>query len=141
LKPPTTLILPVACAVTLLLSGCVPNEFYVQQGVTLDRYERDGVGCATLATQAVPTNTQVTWAPYVGIYSVDTNSPLRDKNMEICMRDKGYQRIAIPYCTGDALSAGTAMAKQPSDRTRQMRISSASCYVIARDGAPFLYTP
>ncbi len=80
----------------VLVSGCVPSEFYVKQGVTYDRYERDGVACATAATQAVPTNTQVTWAPYVGIYSVDTNAPLRDKNMEICMRDRGYQEGAGP---------------------------------------------
>jgi hypothetical protein len=74
----------------LSLTGCVTNEFYVKNGVTLDMYERDGVGCATTATQAVPTNTQIGWAPYVGIYSADTNAPLRDKNMEICMRDRGY---------------------------------------------------
>lgn len=125
----------------LLLAGCVPSEFYVRQGVTLDRYERDGVGCATQATQAVPTNTQVSWAPYVGIYSVDTNSPLRDKNMEICMRDLGYQRVSIPYCSGDALTAATTRSKEPADRNRKMQVTSGSCYVIAPDGTQFLYTP
>ncbi len=130
-----------ACASGLSLSACVSNDFYVRQGVTYDRYERDGVTCATQATQAVPTNTQVSWAPYVGIYSVDTNSPLRDKNMEICMRDHGYQRIAIPYCEGDAAAAASKAAKQPRDRNRQMRITSQSCYVQAPDGSPFLYTP
>jgi hypothetical protein len=130
-----------ACSVAVALAGCVPSEFYVQQGVTFDRYERDGVGCATVATQAVPTNTQVGWAPYVGIYSVDTNSPLRDKNMEICMRDRGYQRIEIPYCSGEALTAATAAAKQPQDRNRKMSITPQSCYALAPDGTQFLYSP
>lgn len=134
-------IVVLATASALSLSACVSNDFYVRQGVTYDRYERDGVACATQATQAVPTNTQVSWAPYVGIYSVDTNSPLRDKNMEICMRDRGYQRIAISYCEGDSAAAATKAAKQPADRNRQMRITSQSCYVLAPDGSPFLYTP
>jgi hypothetical protein len=130
-----------ATALSFALAGCVSSEFYVRQGVTLDRYERDGVACATEATQAVPANTQVSWAPYVGIYSVDTNSPLRDANMEICMRDRGYQRVAVPYCAGDSLNAATAAARQPADRKREMRVTTASCYVIAPDGSPFLYTP
>ena len=127
--------------VSFLLTGCVSNEFFVKQGVTFDKYERDSVGCATTATQAVPTNTQVGWAPYVGLYSVDTNSALRSKNLEICMRDRGYQKVAIPYCSGDAMKAATERAKQPQDRTRRMKITANSCYVLGPDGSPALYTP
>jgi hypothetical protein len=125
----------------LLVAGCVPNEFFVQQGVTYDRYERDSIGCATEATQAVPTNTQVGWAPYVGLYSVDTNSTLRGQNLEICMRDRGYQKVSIPYCNGAALTAATEQSKQPQDRNRTMRIVAESCYVLGNNGQPFLYSP
>jgi hypothetical protein len=123
------------------LSGCVTSEFYVKQGVTLDRYQRDTVGCATSATQAVPTNTQVSWAPYVGIYSVDTNEGLRGQNLEICMRDRGYQKVAIPYCAGDALASATESSKTPQDRNRKMIISQSSCYVFDAAGNPYLFTP
>ncbi len=126
---------------SLALSGCVPNDFYVKQGVTFDRYQRDSVGCATVATQAVPTNTQVSWAPYVGLYSVDTNSGLRGQNLEICMRDRGYQKVSIPYCTGNSLNPATEVAKLPQDRNKKMKISKDSCYVLGAAGGPSLYTP
>ena len=129
---------------TLLLLGplaaCVQQEHFVKNGITYDRYERDTVGCATAATQAVPTNTQVAWAPYVGIYSQDTNQPLRVKNFELCMRDKGYQKVSLPYCAGDKLKAATERAKEATPRNWRMKITSASCYVHKSDGSAFLYT-
>lgn len=125
----------------IFLSGCVSSEFYVKQGVSADRYERDGVGCATAAAQAVPTNTQVAWAPYVGIYSVDTNNVLRDKNMEICMRDRGYQRVPVPYCAGTDVTKATEMSKRPRDPNKMMHVTADSCYILDGKGAPFLYTP
>ena len=128
-------------ALSVSLSGCVANDIYVKQGVTMDRYERDGVGCATEATQAVPTNTQVGWAPYVGIYSADTNLPLREKNMEICMRDRGYQKVSLPYCSGAALKAATAEAKLPRSSTKTMRVGTGSCYIMDAKGQAYLYTP
>ncbi|MGB8815571.1 MAG: hypothetical protein WCC57_20530, partial [Paracoccaceae bacterium] len=125
----------------MILTGCVPSEFFVKSGVTFDRYERDSVGCATQASQAVPTNTQVGWAPYVGLYSVDANAGLRGKNLEICMRDRGYQKVSIPYCTGVSLKAATDAAKLPQDRNKSMTITKASCYVLGAAGTPSLYTP
>jgi hypothetical protein len=118
----------------LSLTGCVTNEFYVKNGVTLDMYERDGVGCATTATQAVPTNTQIGWAPYVGIYSADTNAPLRDKNMEICMRDRGYQKIPVPYCAGEKLKEATAAVQTTPDPNTRMRISKNSATSLIQKG-------
>ena len=131
----------IAFSVGVSVSGCVSNEFFVKQGVTFDRYERDSVSCATQATQSVPTNTQVGWAPYVGLYSVDTNEGLRGKNLEICMRDRGYQKVAIPYCAGPSLKAATEKAKLPQDRNKKMRITKDSCYVFGADGTPALHTP
>ena len=128
------------CMAPLILAGCVDQEFFVRQNVTYDRYERDFVGCATRATQEVPTNTQVGWMPYVGIYSADTNAALRGKNFELCMRDRGYQKVKIPYCSGDKLKAANAQAKAPQDRRRRMKVTQASCWVGKPDGAPFLYS-
>ena len=124
----------------LAVSGCVSQDFWVRNSVTYDKYERDFVGCQTLATQAVPTNTQVGWVPYGGVYSVDTNSPLRLKNFEICMRDRGYSQQPIPYCSGDALTAADAQARLPVDRNRRMKISANSCYTFGPDGTPYIFS-
>lgn len=127
-------------AVTLTCS-CVATTFPVKQGVTFDRYERDTVSCAAESTRQVPTNTQVAWAPYVGIYSVDTNAQLRGKSNEICLRDKGYEMMQIPYCGSALVEAANTAARATRDRKRVMRVSPESCYVIAPNGQPFLYTP
>jgi hypothetical protein len=125
----------------LPITACVTAEQYVKQGVTLDRYQRDTVGCATKVTQAVPTNTQVAWAPYVGIYSVDTNESLRVANLDICMRDLGYQKVAIPYCQGENEPKASKLANEPLDRSRRLTINENTCYVSRMDGSTFIYTP
>lgn len=130
----------IALIAPFTLAACVGQEFYVRQNVTFDRYERDTVACRTLATQAVPTNTQVGWAPYVGIYSVDTNEGLRASNHELCMRDRGYQPVEIPYCSGEAATAATQASRQPRNRNERMRIASNSCYITTAEGS-YLFTP
>lgn len=124
----------------IFLSGCIDQSFFVKQNVTYDRYERDYIGCATTATQNVPTNTQVGWAPYVGIYSADTNSALRLKNFELCMRDKGYQQRSLPYCQNEKAQLARDLMNAPRDRTRRMKITSQSCYITQTNGQPFLYS-
>ncbi|MGB2202974.1 MAG: hypothetical protein ACPH5G_16715 [Pseudooceanicola atlanticus] len=130
-----------ALAALTLTGGCITTEMMVKPGVTYDRYERDVVGCATTSTQKVPTNTQVGWAPYVGLYSVDTNSTLRQKHHELCLRDKGYSKVAIPVCEGPDGRAALAQARGRQDRARRMSINGQSCYVVLGDGSRFLYTP
>lgn len=125
----------------ILTTGCVDQSFFVKQNISYDQYERQYVGCATKATQNVPTNTQVAWAPYVGIYSTDTNAALRQKNFDICMRDGGYQEVTLPYCTGDALKQAQAQASEPKNLKRKMKINSGSCYISTGSGQPYLYTP
>ena len=122
---------------SIVLSGCVDQEFYVRQGVSLDLYQRDTVSCATTATQAVPTNTQMGWAPYVGVYSVDTNVALRTANLDICLRDRGYQKVTIPYCADGNLQAATAAAALPNDPSRRMNIRADSCYINTVSGPSF----
>lgn len=133
----TLFLIGAAC----LLIGCVDQDFFVKNNVTYETYERQYVGCQTEATQKVPTNTQVTWAPYVGIYSVDTNSGLRAKNFEICMRDHGYVPVTLPYCTGDAATLANQESRQPQDRTKHMTITSETCYITTSTGKNHIYTP
>lgn len=127
-------------AAALLISGCVEQQIWVRNNVTYDQYERDFVGCQTTATQAVPTNTQVSWAPYVGIYSVDTNSQLRQSNFEICMRDRGYSPVTVEPCTGTAQTAANEQSRLPSDRNRVLTVTANTCYVYRNDGTPYLYS-
>lgn len=124
-----------------ILAGCVKQEFFYKNEVTYDRYERDYVGCATSASQDVPTNTQVGWAPYVGIYSTDTNSALRIKSFELCMRDRGYAKATIPYCAGAKANEAQKLSAQPQSRARRMKVTQESCYITTLNGAPYLYTP
>lgn len=123
-----------------MLAGCVEQATFAKNNVTYDRYERDKVQCATRAAQEVPVNTQVTWAPYVGIYSVDTNATLRKKNFEICMRDKGYDQVTLPYCSGKAREAATEAAASPGIRSKRMSITPKSCYINTTDGTIFVYS-
>jgi hypothetical protein len=125
---------------SLVLSGCISQQFYVKNGVTLDRYERDGVFCATKATQEVGTNTQIAWDYYAGLYTADTNNELRARNMEICMRDRGYAYVEIPMCTGDQLKKANEKAKQPRNLKNRMKVNSSSCYTVNSDGKPLLYS-
>ena len=129
-----------AVAVSFVVGGCVDQDLFVRQNVTYDRYERDAVGCATKASQQVPTNTQVSWAPYVGIYSTDVNAPLRNKNYEICMRDRGYKKVKIPFCQGDKAKTAAELAKSPKVRQMRMKVGQNSCWVNKPDGSVFLYS-
>ncbi|MCV2877585.1 hypothetical protein OE699_01865 [Sedimentimonas flavescens] len=123
------------------VSGCVPTMIPIKNGVTYDRYERDTVGCAAESSRQVPTNTQVNWDPYIGIYSTDTNAKLRNSTNEICLRDKGYQMVQLPYCSGKALTAATEASKQRTDLRKVMHATSNSCYINRGDGTIYLYTP
>ncbi|MDU8927555.1 hypothetical protein RXV86_09180 [Alisedimentitalea sp. MJ-SS2] len=134
-------ILPAAIAGSVILTACVDQSFFVKQGVTYDRYERDYVQCSTVAAQKVPVNTQIGWAPYVGIYSTDTNAALRMKNFELCMRDKRYQQVKIPYCSGEKAKAATEQMKLPSRRSTKMKITPQTCYISDPSGRPHLYSP
>lgn len=136
LPVPLERALPVAIAV--LLAGCVPASFWIKDGVSLARYQRDQTGCEVTGTQQVPTNTQFGWAPYTGIYSADTNTALRQRVIAQCMTDRGYRRVELPACPGDTASAVRSgdLPRRPS-----MKITSESCHVAMMDGSYRLYTP
>jgi len=125
----------------LALSGCVSQEFYVKSNVTFDRYNRDVVACQTEVTQAIPSNTQVTFDPITfWIYSTDRNDKLRQSAMGICMRDKGYTQVELPYCTKNAVEAtenGFGSMKRPNQR---LNIQPNSCWVNTNQGESRFYT-
>ncbi|PTV94831.1 hypothetical protein C8J27_10699 [Rhodobacter aestuarii] len=124
-----------------VLGGCEATTVPVKNGVTFDRYERDTVFCQAESTRQVPTNTQVSWGPYTGLYSVDTNTQIRAKTNEICLRDKGYQLVSIPYCSGANLKAADAESRTQHQRSDVMRVNENSCYVISWEGNTYIYTP
>lgn len=123
------------------LAGCVQQEFFVRQDVNYDRYQRDTAACATKATQEVSANTQVGWVPYVGVYSVDANAGLRQTNFEICMRDRGYSKVALPGCSANAGAAQQEGFGSTSRLGQNLKISDQSCFVLSPRGETLLYTP
>lgn len=124
-------------ATLALLAGCVPTQYWVKNGVTLAQYQREQTQCEVTGAQSVPTNTQVGWAPYVGIYSADTNSGLRDRVIAQCMTDKGYQYVELPTCGSDIAAkfrSGEITARE------KMLVTPQTC-VISTGNGPMLYTP
>lgn len=109
------------------------QSFFLKNGVTYDRYERDTLACANQATASAPSAVQVGWAPYVGVYSVDKNDGLRDANMEICMRDKGYSYTPVPHCefiTKEQI-VKTGFGRKNALK-QKLRVGVDSCYVNDR---------
>ena len=106
------------------------RNFFLKNGVSYDRYERDTVSCVNLATVAAPNAPQVGWIPYVGVYSVDQNTGLRQANLEICMRDNGYAYVPVPLCPrerrADTIANGFG---RKSDLSQRLSVRADSCFV------------
>jgi hypothetical protein len=124
-----------------MLTGCVSQEFQIKQNVTYDQYQRDSTQCGAAATQQVGTNTQVGWAPYVGIYSVDANAGLRNQQFDICMRDKGYVKRSVPGCSSNATAAQQTGFGSEKRLNQTLKLAENSCYVLTPTGSRLLYTP
>lgn len=122
----------------LALPGCVPTEIWLREGITVADRSRIVTNCQVAATQNVPTNTQVGWAPYVGIYSADTNATLRNRVITQCFADKGLRRVELPVCSAEVSSA--IRAKRPSGRER-IKVTENTCYVQMLDGSQYIYNP
>jgi hypothetical protein len=113
------------------------QSFYLKNNVSYARYERDTLDCANKATAAAPNAVQVGWVPYIGIYSVDKNDGLRNANLQICMRDKGYAYTPVPHCSfliRDEIIA-TGFGRKES-LGQKLKVRSDSCYV--NDGGRML---
>lgn len=117
---------------TLALSGCVTPQVFAKNGITHDRYERDAAECFTKATQAVPTNTQMAYDPFFGIYTADVHTQVRATNTQLCMRDKGYQLISVPLCTGEAFNTAVKRAGTEAARGEVIQVGPQSCVVPIR---------
>lgn len=95
-----------ALSASLAILGCAEGQpyterFFLKQGVTYDQYQRDALDCANAATAAAPAAQRIGWVPYVGVYSVDQNAGLRQANLDVCLRDKGYSFTEVPQCLPD----------------------------------------
>lgn len=127
-------------ASTIVLGGCVAQSFHIQQNIPYDKYERDIVSCRTSALQNVPNNSVTSWMPYVGIYTTDTNEQLRQSSFNICMRDRGYQELEVPLCSGVAAAEAREIFDSPTYRQTRMNIQANSCYIVNASGHSFYYS-
>jgi hypothetical protein len=111
------------------LSGCVTPQVFAKNGVTYDRYERDATECVTKAIQAVPPNIVSAYDTLGGLYTADTHAQARATNTQLCMRDKGYQLISVPLCTGEALKNARKRAGTEAARSEVIQVGPQSCVV------------
>lgn len=122
----------------LVLQGCVPTEIWLREGISGADRNRIVTNCQVKATQNVPTNTQVGWAPYVGIYSADTNTNLRAQVITQCYADKGLRRVELPICSAEI---SNAIRKTRPTGHKRIRVTEQTCYVQMYDGSQYIYTP
>lgn len=119
--------IPYALAAVVALTGCLPYQGFYKSGVAVGRLNSDLTDCEVAGVNRVPANTQVrttpiTYSPvrevcpddggrcrYVGgairggdTYTYDANADLRERFVAQCMGGKGYQRVELPACTGQA---------------------------------------
>lgn len=107
-----------------LVSGCFPVEIYHKTGVSLTRLHADETACQVKALKNVPVNklTRVTPVRFIPrqicdgngnchatfvmvggeVETYDANKDLRARYAQQCMTDKGYSKIELPRCTGEA---------------------------------------
>lgn len=131
----------VAISILSLASCAGPEPMFVKEGVTFLQYQRDTVSCLNEAAQAVPSNTQLGWQPYVGLYTADTNEPLKVANAELCLREKGYSKVTVPLCDENIRMQGIYGPQTDTDPNKRMHIGPGSCYFIGRDMRKNLHNP
>lgn len=132
----------VATISAVSLTACAgPEPMYVKEGVTYLQYQRDTVSCLTQAAQAVPSNTQLSWKPYVGLYTADTNEPLKVANADLCLREKGYSKVTVPLCDQAVRTQGMYGPQTDTDPNKRMHVGPGSCYYIGPDMRKNLHNP
>lgn len=124
----------------VLLSGCIEQTAMVRPGITYGRYEADRTSCMAKTVREIPNNTQIGWAPYVGIYSVDVNSGVKRKVYEQCMRSKGYRRAELPACDAETIKVAQSAIRSDSIQRMKLGQPSEMCWFIDREGEERLFT-
>ncbi|SFP60293.1 hypothetical protein [Tranquillimonas alkanivorans] len=109
-----------------LLGGCAAYDGYYREGAPVAQLDADLLECRVSAVQRVPPNTQIRTTPISrtpvvtrcnddgtcvttggevtggNTYSYDANAGLRTRVLNQCMAARGYRRVELPYCAGDA---------------------------------------
>ncbi|TDE38360.1 hypothetical protein [Antarcticimicrobium sediminis] len=146
-------IAPLIC-VALLLATCAPMSLYYRPGVSVARMQTDTTRCEVRALKQAPVATQIrqyppTFVPGVrhcnakgecwtrpghwvdgAIYSVDVNSGLRARVMQLCMSEKGYDPVSLPICPVEVRKA-----TPPGVTTVLPRLSKNACVIRNQDGS------
>ncbi len=130
----------VVAVVGLVLAGCISKPMMVRPGISYGRYEADRTRCMARAVQEVPNNTQIGWAPYVGLYSVDVNAGIKRKVYEQCMRAKGYQRAELPGCDGKTIELARAAIRNDAIQRMKLGQPAEMCWFTDASGEERIFT-
>lgn len=137
----------------LLLAACGPMSIYYRPGVSVTRMQNDTTKCEVAALKDAPVATQVRQRPPIffpgrricngsgncymspgywadgGIYTIDTNQDLRNRVLDMCMTNKGYQPVSIPACPDSFRNKVL-----PTATTQLPTLTSNSCVIRYNDG-------
>lgn len=143
----------------LAVGACGPLSLYYQPGVQVSRMQSDATRCEVNALRDAPVANQIRQRPPIylpgnrycsstgcyyspgywvdgGIYTVDLNQGLRQRVLDMCMAQKGYQPVSIPRC-----SAGIASAAPRAATSTLPTLSENSCAIRYDDGSWQIVTP
>ena len=143
----------------LLLAGCAPPPLYYRQGVTAVRVDADLARCQVRAAERVPVKLARRYIPPVYDYRricsgtgschyvrvlispgrferYDANEGLRNQTTNLCMIERGYQRVKLPPCETDL----DPRLKLPTTRPLPP-ITSTTCAVRSKTGRWQIVTP
>ena len=143
-----------------VLSGCGPVSMYYQPGVAVSRLDTDHTNCEVSALRDAPVANQIRRDPSIfipsrsycnsagscytrpgywvhgDIYTVDVNAGLRQRVLDQCMQQKGYQQVSIPRCSQAVQNA------TPSAATQSLpALTEASCMIRYNDDQFQIVTP
>lgn len=140
----------------LALASCGPLPVYYQEGYDQTRVNSDTTACQVKALNDAPVATEIRQRPPIyqppiqhchagncwvrpgywvdgGTYTVDVNEALRGRVEQECMARKGYQRLDLPRCSQDQI---TALSSQ-----RAGGLGEASCALRQKDGNTIILPP
>ena len=136
----------------LVLAACGPMSIYYRPGVSVSRMQNDTTNCQVAALKDAPVSTQIRQRPPIyfpgypicngdgscyrtpgywadgGVYTVDTNLDLRNRVVDMCMANKGYQPVSIPTCP-----EGVKSKVQTQVTTQLPTLSQNSCVIRYND--------
>lgn len=151
-------LIPIVVA-GLAVSACSPLSIYYRPGAEVSRMQDDATRCEIIALRDAPVANQVRQGPpiyypggpycggagcYYGpgywgggaLYTVDVNTNLRRRVMDMCMAEKGYQPVSLPRCSG---SVARQVPYTPSQTLPAL--TGESCAIPYQNGRWQIVTP